>query len=149
MAGDETALPADSPAQRLDRLGAASPFNFVGALQIQSGGFSYRGSGAALSPNWVLTTGHNLDLNDDGAPDAGLGISFHLPGFGVYAATGFYTHPGFTGFGNPSIQRDLGLLYFEQPLPSELFYPLLHSSLQLGDEITLVGFGRSGYGNYG
>jgi len=121
----------------------------VGALQIQSGGFSYRGSGAALSPNWVLTTGHNLDLNDDGAPDAGLGISFHLPGFGVYAATGFYTHPGFTGFGNPSIQRDLGLLYFEQPLPSELFYPLLHSSLQLGDEITLVGFGRSGYGNYG
>ena len=149
MAGGETELPADSPSHRLDPLGAASPFNAVGALAIASGGFNYKGSGVALSRNWVLTAGHNLDLNDNGLPDPGLAISFHLPGLGAYSASGFYTHPGYTGFGNPSIQRDLGLLYFAAPLPTSLFFPSLSYSLQLGDQVTLVGFGRSGYGSYG
>lgn len=149
LAGDEAALPADSPAARLDMLGAASSFNFVGALQIQSGGFSFKGSATAISPNWVLTAGHNLDLNDNGVPDAGLAINMHLPGFGVFAANAFYTHPGFSGFGNPSVQRDLGLLYFENPLPTGLHFPTLYGSLQVGNEVVLAGFGRSGYGNYG
>lgn len=83
MAGGETAFPADSPANRLDLLGVASSFNAVGALAISSGGFSYRGSGTAISANWVLIAGHNLDLNDNGSPDAGLNISFNLPGLGV------------------------------------------------------------------
>ena len=47
LAGDEVALPADSPLIRHDPLEAASPFNFVGALAIASGGSSYKGSGAA------------------------------------------------------------------------------------------------------
>ncbi len=149
MAGDETALPADSPANRLDPLGASSLFNAVGALAISSGGFNYKGSGTALSPNWVLTAGHNLDLNDNGAPDPGLGITFYLPGFGSFTASAFYTQPGFTGFGNPSVQRDLGLLYFEQPLPTGVHFPSLSASLQIGEQAALVGFGRSGYGNYG
>jgi hypothetical protein len=149
MAGDETALPADSPFNRLELLGTGSPFNAVGALAITSGGFNYKGSGVALSPNWALTAGHNLDLNDNGLPAPGLAISFNLPGLGAYSATGFYTHPGFSGFGNPSIQRDLGLLYFATPLPASLLFPALSCDLQAGNEVALVGFGRSGYGNYG
>lgn len=50
MAGDENALPADSPANRLDTLGAASPFNAIGSLSISAGGFSYLGSATAISP---------------------------------------------------------------------------------------------------
>jgi hypothetical protein len=149
MAGDETALPADSPAARLDTLGGGSPFNAVGSLAISSGGFSYIGSATAISPNWVLTAGHNLDLNDNGSPDTGLSINFNLPGFGTYAASAFYTCPGFAGFGNPSIQRDLGLLYLSTPLPSGILFPSLQGAIQAGNEATLVGFGRSGYGNYG
>ena len=149
MAGGETALPTDSPSARLDPFGASSPFNAVGALSINAGGFSYRGSGTAISPNWVLTAGHNLDLNDNGTPDAGLNINFNLPGLGVFAASGFYTAPGFSGFGNPSIQRDLGLLYFATPLPSGIFFPSLQGNLQTGSQVTLAGFGRSGYGDYG
>lgn len=149
LAGGETASPTDSPALRVDPLGAASPFNSIGALAISSGGFSYRGSGTAISPNWVLTAGHNLDLNDNGTPDAGLNISFNLPGFGVYSASGFYTAPGFTGFGNPSVQRDLGLLYLSTPLPAGVLYPSLNGSLQIGSQVTLVSFGRSAYGDYG
>jgi hypothetical protein len=149
LAGDETALPADSPVIRLDTQGGSSRFNAVGSLSIGSGGFSYIGSATALSPNWVLTAGHNLDLNDNGSPDNGLSISFNLPGFGTYSASSFYTCPGFTGFGNPSIQRDIGLLYLSTPLPSGVNFPSLQGHLQVGDQVTLVGFGRSGYGNYG
>ncbi len=149
MAGAETGLPSDSPSNRLDPLGAGSPFNAVGALAITSSGFNYKGSGVALSPNWVLTAGHNLDLDDNGSADLGLAVNFHLPSLGVYSASGFYTHPSFAGFSNPSIQRDLGLLYFATPLPTSLSFPTLSCSLQLRDEVTLVGFGRSGYGDYG
>ena len=149
MAGSETAFPSDSPANRLDLLGAASPFNAIGALDIRSGGFGYYGSGTAISPNWVLTAGHNLDLNHNGTPDAGLSINFNLPGFGVFTASAFYTHPGFTGFANPSVQRDLGLLYFATPLPAGISFPSLGGSLQAGTQVALAGFGRSGYGNYG
>ena len=149
MAGGENALPADSPANRLDTPGAASPVNAIGSLAINAGGFSYLGSATAISPNWVLTAGHNLDLNDVGSPTPGLSINFNLPGFGTYAASGFYTCPGFTGFGNPSIQRDLGLLYFSTPLPSSINYLSLSGSLHVGSQITLAGFGRSGYGDYG
>lgn len=149
MAGSETGLPTDSPFSRLDLLGTGSSFNAVGALQISLGGFGYRGSGTALSPNWVLTAAHTLDTDDNGLPDDGLSIRFNLPGFGTYTATEFFTCPGFTGFANPSIQRDLGLLYFDTPLPSELQFPSLSCDLQIGDEVVLVGYGRSGYGNYG
>jgi hypothetical protein len=149
MAGGETAFPADSPAARLDPLGNSSAFNAVGALAISSGGFSYIGSGTAISPNWVLTAGHNVDLNDNGSADPGLSINFNLPGFGSYAASAFYTCPGFTGFANPSVQRDLSLLYFATPLPAGILYPILQGNLHTGSQVTLAGFGRSGFGDYG
>lgn len=149
MAGGEFALPEDRPSWRIDGGGVGSVFNFVGALEMTLDGRRYLGTGAALSPNWVLTAGHNVDFNDDGAPDAGLAASFHLPSFGVFAATSFSTHPDFTGFGNPTVQHDLSLLYFEDPLPLDLNFPVLGLSLSVGDVVTLAGFGRSGYGSYG
>lgn len=94
MAGGETGFPSDTPANRLDPLRAASPFNAVGALDIRSSEFTQVGT--AISPNWVLTAGHNLDLNDSGTPGAGLSINFNLPGFGRFNASAFHTHPGFT-----------------------------------------------------
>ncbi len=149
LAGGETSFPADFPAARLDPLGNSSTFNAVGALAISSGGFSYIGSGTAISPHWVLTAGHNVDLNDNGSADPGLSIQLNLPGFGVYSANAFYTCPGFTGFANPSVQRDLSLLYFATPLPAGILYPSLQGSLHTGSQVILAGFGRSGFGDYG
>jgi hypothetical protein len=145
LAGGEFDLPADSPSSRLDTAGL---FNFVGALEINTGSSGYYGSATALSPNWVLSAGHNVDFNDDGKADAGLNISFNLPGYGSYSASSYTINPNFSGFGNPSIHHDLSLLYFADPLPSLLF-PILGNSLSIGDTATLVGYGRSGYGSYG
>ncbi len=149
MAGGEFDSPEDRPSLRLDPLGASSSFNFVGALELSVGGSSYFGTAAALSPNWVLSAGHNVDFDDNGVPDAGLAANFHLPGFGAYAATSFTLNPRFTGFGNPSIQNDLSLLYFDDPLPASLDFPSLGLDMEIGDVVTLAGFGRSGFGSYG
>ena len=145
LAGGETALPADTPSGRLD---TAGEFGFVGALAISSGGGNYRGSAVALSAEWVLTAGHNTDLNDDGIPDAGWGGTFYLPGYGSFAVGQAYTHPSFTGFGNPLVNDDLALLHLTVPLPVRMSFPTLGSA-GVGDVISLVGFGRSGYGDYG
>ncbi|MCX6875766.1 MAG: hypothetical protein NTW21_18450 [Verrucomicrobia bacterium] len=86
LAGGETALPADSPSGRLD---TAGEFAFVGALAISNGSASYKGSAVALSRDWVLTAGHNADLNDDGLPNAmGTGaIAFNAMGTDAIALT--------------------------------------------------------------
>ena len=150
MAGDENALPTDTPSMRGDPLGPDSAFAFVGALSIQAGGSSYRGTGCILSPHWVLTAGHNVDLDNNGQADSMLGITFHLQGTSqTWTASGFYPHPLFTGFSNPTVQHDLALLYFTDPLPPQTAYAILGTTPPIGAEITLAGYGRSGYGNYG
>ncbi len=145
MASGEFARPADSPSGRLDR---GNAYDFVGALEIAAGGFSYLGSASALSRHWVLTAGHNVDFNDDGRADAGLDIRFHLPGYGSYTASRHAVHPAFTGFGNPSVRNDLSLLHFEEALPA-LRFPTLGQLLAPGDRAAMVGFGRAGYGSHG
>jgi len=146
LAGGETDLPADSPSARLDTAGV---FPFVGALAISIGGANYKGSAVALSPEWLLTAGHNVDLNDDGLPDTTWSGTFHLPDYGSFGIAQAFTHSSFTGFANPSINDDLALLHLAVPLPLGMGFPTLGTGASIGDFITLVGFGRSGYGSYG
>lgn len=146
LAGGETDLPNDTPSGRLDTEGT---FGFVGALAISSVGGNYKGSAVALSREWVLTAGHNADLNDDGLPDALWGGTFNLPGYGSFGVAQAFTHSSFTGFASPSVNDDLALLHLAVPLPIGMGFPTLGSSAGIGDFITLVGFGRSGYGSYG
>ena len=121
----------------------------MGALAISSGAANYKGSAVALSPEWVLTAGHNADLNDDGLPDTTWGGTFNLPGYGSFGVAQAFTHSSFTGFANPSVNDDLALLHLAVPLPIGMGFPTLGSGASIGDFITLVGFGRSGYGSYG
>ncbi len=147
-AGTASGTPSDSPTARVDSLGASSPFNFVGSLHITNGVQTYTGSASALSPNWVLTAAHNIDFNDDGNIDSNLSVQFHLPGIGSYTASGIYINPDFGGFNNPNVHDDLALLYFEAPISAAVSFPGF-ASLNVGDVGTIVGFGRSGYGNLG
>jgi hypothetical protein len=145
LAGGETAAPEDAPSRRLD---AGGEFPYVGALEIRGNSGVCKGSAVAISDRWLLSAGHNADLDDDGLPDAGWSADFHLPGFGVFSVEKALVHPDFGGFANPSVNDDLSLLYLATPLPAGLGYPSLGSA-GVGDLVTLVGFGRSGYGSYG
>ena len=98
----------------------------------------------ALSREWVLNAGHNVDLNDDGLLDPSWIGTFQFPDYGAFSVTEAFTHCSFTGFGNPSVNDDLALLRLANPLPVGLGYPTLGSGAGIGDVITLVGFGRSG-----
>lgn len=146
LAGGEFDSPTDSPSARLDTVGV---FPFVGALSIFAGNRSYIGSAVALSSDWVLTAGHNTDFDDDGVVDADWSASLHLPGYGVYGFTEAIVHPDFTGFGSPSVHDDLALLRLADPLPDHLPYPGFGGEMEVGQVLTLAGFGRSGYGSYG
>jgi len=146
LAGGETDLPADTPSGRLDPEGL---FPFVGALEISAGAGNYKGSAVALSRDWVLTAGHNADLNDDGLPDAGWNAMLYLSGMGSYSVAQAFTVSSYSGFANPSVNDDLALLRLANPLPLGMGYPTLGKGASIGDVITLVGFGRSGYGSYG
>lgn len=148
MAGDEFGVPEDRPSWRIDPLGQNSPYSSVGGLGITSGSSNYYGTGVALSRNWILTAGHNVDYNDNGEPDTDLTVEINIPGFGSYTVDSWQTKPNFNGFGNPDVHNDLALLYIEEALP-ELVFPALGLSMGIGDTINLVGFGRSGYGSYG
>ncbi len=148
MAGGEFDSPEDRPSFRVDPLTTTSAYNFVGGLSIDTGASTYYGTGVALSSNWVLTAGHNVDFDDNGTADSDLSIEINLPGFGSYTVDSYQTHPNFTGFGNPTVHNDLSLLYFSSPLP-DLAFPTLGLNMGVGDTLTLAGFGRSGYGSYG
>lgn len=149
LAGDEFGEPDDFPSNRLDPDGGNSAFNAVGGLEIVSEAGSFAGSGVALSPNWVLTAGHNVDIDSDGAADGGVSFSYHLPGVGSYVADEVHVLGSFSGFGNPAVNDDLALLYFSSGMPSSLNFPTSILGGDVGLEITLVGFGRSGFGSFG
>ena len=149
LAGDEFAFPEDKPSFRIDTQGLDSPFNSVGALEIKSGVNNFRGSGVALSGDWVLTAGHNVDVNDDGNVDSALEINFHPPGLDTVAGNGFEIHPDFTGFNRPALNDDLALIELSESLGEGLDYPLYGDALETGDRVTMVGFGRSGFGSNG
>ena len=146
LAGEEDGDPADSPVARLD---ADNQYPFVGGVSMRLGARSSTGSGVALSEEWVLTAGHNADFNDDGLGDAGMLMTFHLPAHGSFAVSEVHTHPDFAGFASPTLNDDLALLRLASPLPNGFSYPTLGPALVTGEEVVLVGFGRSGFGDRG
>lgn len=60
-----------------------------------------------------------------------------------------HPHPDFTGFASPALNDDLALLRLSAPVTDMISYPSLGSELRMGDEVVLVGFGRSGFGDLG
>ncbi len=76
-------------------------------------------------------------------------MNFHLPGSGIFAVTEFHVHPDFTGFARPALNDDLALLRLGSPITGSLSYPSMGSILGNGEEVSLVGFGRSGFGDLG
>lgn len=118
------------------------------ALEISGGSGSFKGSAVVISRDWILTAGHNADLNDDGPPDAAWNATLHLPGIGASGIAQAITLLFFSGFANPSVNDDLALLRLAAPLPLGMGFPTLGKGVGIGDVITLVGFNtfNEGYG---
>lgn len=164
-------LPPDSPNNRIDPNLPTSRFTGVVSIFLDAApvgdGFGFLCSGTAISSTRIVTAGHCLDgLVDDGqiefAPqdvvvfanydnwDPVLSPGFVPPPTFANVAESLYIHPNYTGFLNPTINDDVAVITLKDPLPGVVeTYPIYTGTLGLDDEIVMVGYGLSGYGDTG
>ncbi|MBL9137154.1 MAG: trypsin-like serine protease [Verrucomicrobiales bacterium] len=153
------AITPDSPSNRVDPNTTTSPFAGVGSIFIDPdpdvpGGFIC--TGTPISPWEVVTAGHCLDVVDgDGKPDvAPQNVQFVL-NYGsdlshIIPAVNLFSHPDYTGFGNPSINDDVAVIRLSQPLPAGVpIYKMVDPNWLGVAPIVLAGYGTSGDGANG
>ena len=142
----------DTPDARIDPNTVESPFAGVGSLGIDG---NFVGSAVLISPRHLLTAGHVVDLNNDGEVDVSPArMTFHL-NYGansthIIGVSVIMMHPNFSGFANPVLNDDIAILVLSVDVPAGVpIYALYDRPVEQGDVLTLVGYGRSGWGDLG
>lgn len=154
MAGSSNLAPAESPASRVDPNLTSSLYGGVGSVRVQVGSSTYIGTGTPLTPTHILTAAHVLDINGDGMPDATpSNVQFYL-NYGaspshIGTASALYLHPAYNGHAI-NLNDDLAIIELSSPLPiGTPMYDIVRTTLVYQTEITIIGYGWSGYGNIG
>jgi len=144
--------PTDSPDNRVDSNTVDSPFAGVGSLGV---GGVFWASAVVIGQRHVLTAGHAVDVDNDGEIDVSPeSMEFHL-NFGgdsthIIGVSAITIHPEFTGFVNPALNDDIAIITLSSDIPAGVpIYQLHDRPMQQGDVLTLVGYGRSGWGDLG
>ena len=144
--------PLDNPVLRVDPNTVESPFAGVGSVGVDG---IFMGTGTLISPFHVLACAHLVDLNADGvaevSPDR---VTFHLNYGGdsthILQVDAIAVHPDFTGFNRPALNDDICVLTLLQAAPVGVpIYPLYAKPIKQGDQLNLVGYGYSGWGDQG
>ncbi|WP_374581425.1 trypsin-like serine protease [Pseudoduganella sp.] len=157
------ALP-DSPGNRVDPNVASSRFSGVVSLQIVKNNQVYICTGTLVSKRSVVTAGHCVDTNGNGAvidPNA-PGNSVHAifnatssgPGRAAIQATAVSMHADYAGFGKcPAgvsgfcTNDDVAVVTLGQDAPAEAkIYKIATTELMAGSRIIMAGYGTSGDG---
>lgn len=161
----------DSPAQRVDPNIPTSPYSGVVSLNIRYGGQSFICSGALIDATHVLTAGHCIDTNGQGAA-IDVSQSFAASGrdvraifnatgtgagAGIVTASSVSMHPDYKGFGvcpagvnSFCVNDDVAIIELSQPAPiSAQIYAISRDAQAEGTSFTMVGYGTTGNGTTG
>lgn len=164
MAGTATGTPTDSPAKRIDPNTTSSIYAGVGSLVLAQGGITYLSTAVAIDRWHILTAAHSLDAKQDElgfvrydgrlsfAPgDVRFNLNFGGSLTHQITASSLLMHPGYEGFSDTTLTHDdIALIKLASPLPEGVpVYSLYEGTLALGAQITMVGYGHSGYGDVG
>ena len=115
-------------------LSLAAGVNYAPVGQFVNGG-GYTGSATLITPDWVLTAGHNLIGSGSG--------TFTLNGI-PYASSQVFFNPGWNG--DPFHGFDFGLVHLSTPVAGVTPATLYPGSSEFGQVGTYVGFGFKGTG---
>ena len=158
--------PPDSPGARVDPNIPSSAFSGVVSLSIQYGGGGYICSGALVGKRQVISAGHCVDTNGNGAliditaPGNSVRVVFNSEsaagsaGRAVMTAVAVSMDPNYKGFGNcPAgvtsfcVNDDVAVITLGADAPaSAKIYKIATNPLLAGTRIMMAGYGTSGDG---
>jgi hypothetical protein len=159
------ALP-DSPSARVDANSANSQFSGVVSINIIYDKQSFICSGALVGKRTVISAGHCVDTNGNGAlvdikkPGNSVRVVFNNDPGGKYnlvSASAVTMNPDYAGFGHcPAglnafcVNDDISVITLAKDAPaSAKIYKIATNDVMAGTHITMAGYGTSGDGTNG